>query len=59
MNCSILDDEDYVSDITEKIPIWLAEGRKDLSDRWSIWDWLKYNIRAHNSAFENKSTREK
>ena len=47
MNCSLLDDEDYVNDITEKIPIWLAEGRKDLSDSRSIWDWLKYNIRAH------------
>ena len=23
MNCSLLDDEDYVNDITEKIPIWL------------------------------------
>ena len=33
--------------ITEKIPIWLAEGRKDLSDSQSIWDWMKYNIRAH------------
>ena len=36
MNCSLLDDEDYVNDITEKIPIWLAEGRKDLSDSRSI-----------------------
>ena len=61
MNCSLLDDEDYVNDITEKIPIWLAEGRKDLSDSRSIWDWLKYNIRAHtyNSAFEKESTGEK
>ena len=32
MNCSLLDDEDYVNDITEKIPIWLAEGREELSD---------------------------
>ena len=43
MNCSILNDEDY-NNITEKIPNWLAEGRKDFSDRRSTWDWLKYNI---------------
>ena len=47
MNCSLLDDEDYVNDITEKIPIWLAEGREELWDSRSIWDWLKYNIKAH------------
>ena len=41
MNCSLLDDEDYVNDIVEKIPIWLAEGREELSDSRSIWDWLK------------------
>ena len=27
--------------------VWLAEGYKDLSDNRSIWDWLKYNIRAY------------
>ena len=25
----------------EDIPIWLAQGRKDLSDVRVIWDWLK------------------
>ena len=59
MNCSILDDEDYVSDITEKIPIWLTEGRKDLSDRRSIWDWLKYNIRAHTIQLSKRKARER
>ena len=61
MNCSLLDDEDYVNDITKKIPIWLAEGRKDLSYSRSIWDWLKYNIRTQtiHRAFEKESTREK
>jgi len=47
MNCSLLEDEDYVNDITEKIPIWLAEDCKELWDNRSIWDWLKYNIRMH------------
>ena len=28
MNCSLLDDEEYVNNIAEKIPVWLAEGSK-------------------------------
>ena len=59
MNWSKLDDEDYVNDITEKIPIWLAEGRKDLSDRRSIWDWLKYNITAHTIQLSKSKARER
>ena len=31
MNCSLLDDEEYVNVITESIPIWLAQGHKDLT----------------------------
>ena len=30
--------------ITAKIPVWLAEGYKELSDNRNIWDWIKYNI---------------
>ena len=64
MNCSLLDDEDYINDLAEKIPIWLAEGRNhgnELSDNRSIWDWMKYNINknAHNSVFEKKSAGKK
>ena len=29
MNCSLLGDEDYVNDITEKIPSWLAKGHEE------------------------------
>ena len=59
MNCSLLDDEDYVNDITEKIPIWLAEGRKELLDSRSFWDWLKYNIRAHAIQLSKRRARER
>lgn len=45
MNCSLLEDDDYINDITAKIPVWLAEGYKELSDNRNIWDWIKYNIR--------------
>ena len=47
MNCSILDDEDYIRDISLKIPSWIADGERQLSDNRTIWDWIKYNIRAH------------
>lgn len=47
MNCALLEDDRYVDDVKSKIPVWLAEGYKDLSDNRNIWDWLKYNIRAH------------
>ena len=42
MNCSLLEDDDYINDITVKIPVWLAEGYKELSDNRNIWDWIKY-----------------
>ena len=32
MNCSLLDDEDYEEDITRMIPLWIAEGQKELTD---------------------------
>ena len=57
MNCSLLDDEDYVNDISEKIPIWLAEGFEELLDSRSIW--LKYNIRAHTIQYSKRRARER
>ena len=38
MNRSLLEDGDYIKDITEKIPMRLAEGRDALSDNRNIWD---------------------
>ena len=59
MNCSLLDDEDYINDLAQKIPIWLAEGRNELSDNRSIWDWMKYNIRAHTIQYSKRRARER
>ena len=47
MNCSLLDDEEYEEDIAGMIPLWTAEGQKEFTDNRMIWDWIKYNIRAH------------
>jgi len=37
MKCSLLEDESYVKVITAKIPEWIAEGEKDLTDNRSVW----------------------
>mgnify|MGYP000497762860 CR=1 FL=1 len=39
----LLDDEDYVREVTSKIPIWLIEGQNELTNK-SMWDWNKYEI---------------
>ena len=59
MNCSLLDDEDYINDLAQKIPLWLAEGQNELSDNWSIWDWMKYNIRVHTIQYSKRRARER
>ena len=59
MNCSLLADEEHVNSVTELIPTWAAEGRKELSDYRSVWDWIKYNIRAHPSWLSKKRSKER
>ena len=59
MNCSLLADEEYVNSVTEIIRIWAAEGRKELSDDRSVWDWIKYNIRSHTSSYSKKRSKER
>lgn len=59
MNCSILDDEDYIKDITLKIPIWIADGEKELSDSQTIWEWIKYNIRVRAIQYSKRRANER
>ena len=59
MNCSLLDDEEYVNNATEFIPIWIAEGQKELSDDRIVWDWLKYNIGVHAIYFSQRKANER
>ena len=59
LNCSLLADEGYVNSVTELIPIWAAEGRKELSDDRSVWDWITYNIRAHASWHSKKRSKKR
>ena len=39
--------------------MWAAEGRKELSDDRSVWDWLKYIIRTHASCRSKKRSKER
>ena len=59
MNCSLLTDEEYVNNVTAMIPIWTADGRKELSDNRTVWDWIKYNIRSHAIHFSRKRAKER
>ena len=56
---SLLDDEEYVNNVTEMIPIWIADGRKELSDDRNVWDWLKYSIRANAVQYSQRKARER
>ena len=59
MNCSLLDDEDYKEDITRVIPLWIADGQKEFTDNRMIWDWTKYNIRAHAIQYSKRKVKER
>ena len=59
LNCSLLADDAYVNNVTELLPVWAAEGRKELTDHRSVWDWIKYNIRAHAINFSKRKSKER
>ena len=47
----MLSDKLYVEQINSLIPTWILEGKKDLDDPRSIWDWVKYNIKKHSRTY--------
>ena len=51
--------EDYIEDITLKIPSRIADGERELSDNRTIWDWIKYNIRAHAIQYSKRRAKER
>ena len=59
MNCSLLEDDEYVNSVTQMLPSRAAEGRKELSDSRSVWDWIKYNVRAHAINYSKKKATER
>jgi len=54
MNVSLLQDENYLNELKNNFPEWKTTGINNLSDKPSIWDWLKYKIRSHAISYPNK-----
>ena len=59
MNVSPLEDENYLSNLKDDIPEWKRLGVESLSDKRSIWDWLKYNIRNHAISYSKQKAKER
>jgi len=55
----MLKDEEYVNNVTEMLPVWTVEGRKELSDSCNVWDWIKYKIRTHAINYSKKKAKER
>ena len=53
LNTALLANEEYKNMINDKLPIWLEEA-KDLQDPRSIWDWIKFNVRADSIIFSKR-----
>ena len=59
MNVSLLDDEEYLNYLSVNIPKWKSEGERELSDKRSVWDWIKYNIRMHAIRYSKEKAKQK
>ena len=47
LNCSLLNDTEYVNELNLLLPTWLQEGKQDLGDPRSVWDWVKYSVKKY------------
>ena len=59
MNVSLLQDENYLNELKNNFPKWKTTGTNNLSDKRSIWDWLKYKIRNHAISYSKQKGRER
>ena len=59
MNVSLLDDEKYINNVTEMIPIWTTEGRRELSDDRNVWNSIKYDVRANAVYYSQRKAKER
>ena len=58
LSVSLLEDEDYLKDLEKNLPKWKQEG-EELSDRRSVWDWIKYNIRLRAITYSEKRAKQR
>ena len=47
LNCSLLNDTEYVNELNLLLPTWIQEGKQDLGDPRSVWDWVKYRVKKY------------
>ena len=59
MNVSLLQDENYLNDLKNNFREWKTTGANNLSNKRSIWDWLKYKIRNHAISYSKQKARER
>ena len=59
MNVSLLENEDYLNDLKLRFHQWKTTGMNELLNKRCVWDWLKYNIRNHATAYSKRKTKEK
>ena len=56
LNCSLLDDINYISEISELIPAWGKE-HSSIQDKRVLWDILKYEIRKFSIRYSSNKKR--
>ena len=60
LNCTLLNDKQYVNKLNCLLPTWLEEGKKDISDPLYVWDWVKYNVKKYSRSYSmNKCKQQK
>ena len=51
LNCSLLNDKEYVNELNLLLPTWLRKGNRELSELQSVWDWVKYNVKKYSRLY--------
>ena len=59
MNVSLLQDENYLNELKSNFPEWKTTGTNNLSNKRSIWEWLKYKIRNQAFSYSKQKARER
>ena len=59
MNVSLLQDENYLNELKSNFPEWKTTGTNNLSNKRSIWEWLKYKIRNQAFSYSKQKAKER
>ena len=57
--CSLLNDDNYISELNCNVPKWRTDGVNELSDNRAVWDWIKYNIRVHAISYSKNKAKQR